>query len=121
MKKIKLMGVIGLLVLLCPALACFAKPPVRVDILYMNHGPMQPTLRELKALIPEYKDALAVSWYDFESRAGEEFKRKMGITQHIPLVIWVNGRFDHTVKGRDIRFQGFPSGSGPTFSRADGP
>lgn len=113
MKKIMLMGITGLLILSSLPLTCFAKPPVQVDILYMNHGPMQPTLRELKALLQEYKDGATVSWYDFESKAGQGFRTKMKITQHVPLVIWVDGRFDQTITGRNIRFMGFPSGSGP--------
>lgn len=115
MKKIMLLGITGFLILSCLPLTCFANPPVQVDILYMNHGPLQPTLRELKALLQEYKDGVTISWYDFESKAGEEFKRKMGITQHIPLLIWVDGRFNQTVNGRSINFQGFPSGSGPAL------
>jgi hypothetical protein len=93
----------------------FSREPVHVDILYMNHGPMQPTLRKLRALFPDYKDKLTVSWYDFESDEGIDFKAKMEITKHIPMIIWVNGQFELLVYGRKIKFSGFPTGSGPSF------
>lgn len=93
----------------------FSKVPIHVDVLYMNHGPLQPTLRRLRALFPLYKDKLTVSWYDFESKEGIDFKAKMGITQHIPMTIWVNGQSELTVNDRKIKFTGFPTGSGPSF------
>jgi hypothetical protein len=81
----------------------------------MNHGPMQPTLRKLRALFPEYGDKLSVTWYDVESDEGERFKSKMGISHHTPLAIWVDGRSELMSNGRTIKFEGFPSGSGPAF------
>jgi hypothetical protein len=115
MKKIMLMGILGLLVLFCAPLTSFSKSPVQIDILYMNHGPMQPTLRDLKTLLPKYKDAVTVSWYDSESKEGQNFMSKMGITRHIPLIIRIDGRFEHVINSRTIRFEGFPTGSGPAF------
>jgi len=93
----------------------FSKELVHVDVLYMDHGPMQPTLRKLRALFPDYKDKLTISWYDFESKEGIDFKAKMGITEHIPMIIWVNGQFELLVNDRKIKFTGFPTGSGPLF------
>ena len=40
---------------------------------------------------------------------------KKGITQHIPLVIWMDGKFTFPVNGKEIKFVGFPTGSGPAF------
>jgi hypothetical protein len=91
--------------------------PLRVDVLYMDHGPMQPTLRELRSLFPEYGDKLAVFWHDFESEEGEQFKKKMGIDRHIPLVIWLDEKSTRQVNGSPVTFAGFPKGSGPFFAR----
>ena len=93
----------------------FSQETVKIDVLYMNHGPMKPILREIRALFPKYGDKLAVSWHDFESEEGVRFKSKMGITQHTPLVIWVDGRSELMSNGRSIKFEGFPTGSGPAF------
>ena len=113
MKKTALIAIIGFLILFGAPLSSFPKNPVQIDILYMNHGPLQPTLRDLKTLLPKYKDAVTVSWYDSESKEGQNFMSKMGITRHVPMIIWVDGRFEQTINGRTINFQGFPTGSGP--------
>ena len=114
MKKFYSLFIIGVVLFIAPMVS-FSKNPVQIDVLYMNHGPMQPTLRELRALFPEYGDKLAVSWYDFESDEGESFKSKMGISHHTPLAIWVDGRSELMNNGCTIKFEGFPTGSGPSF------
>ena len=91
--------------------------PLSVEVLYMDHGPMQSTLRELRGLFPEYGDKLAVSWFDFESEEGERFKSRKGIKRHVPLVIWIDEKSTHQVNGRVVTFSGFPKGSGPFFAR----
>ncbi|WP_457551500.1 hypothetical protein [Desulfobacula sp.] len=113
MKKQIFIIIIALLIV--SPVSSFPKEPVHVDVLYMNHGPLQPTLRKLRALFPTYKNKLTVSWYDFDSKEGTDFKAKMGITQHTPMTIWVNGQFELPVNNRKIKFSGFPTGSGPSF------
>ena len=93
----------------------FSKEPIKIDVLYMNHGPMRPTLRDLEGLFSVYGDKIAVFRYDFESEEGERFKAQRGIQGHIPLVIWIEGKSTVSVNGKPITFSGFPSGSGPSF------
>ncbi len=40
---------------------------------------------------------------------------KKGITQHVPLVIWMDNQVKFKVDGKEIVFAGFPTGSGPAF------
>lgn len=87
--------------------------PVEVDILYMNHGPLRPTVEQIRQILSDYGDKVNSSWYDFESKEGEKFMAQKGIRQHIPLVIWLNGKSTVPVEGRDVQLMGFPSGSGP--------
>ena len=114
MKKLFFLFIIGIVLFIAPVTS-FSENPVKIDVLFMNHGPMQPTLRELQALFPEYGDKIMVSWHDFESDEGQHFKSKMGIDQHMPLVIWIDGQSELMNNGRKIKFQGFPTGSGPSF------
>jgi hypothetical protein len=114
MKKLYSLFIIGVVLIIAPAIS-FSGNPVKIDILYMNHGPMQQTLRELRALFPEYGDKIMVSWYDVESDEGQRFKSKLGITRHTPLVIWVDGQSELMNNGQKIKFEGFPTGSGPSF------
>ncbi len=103
--------------LIAVPLSSVAKEQVNVDVLYMNHGPMQPILRELRILFPKYKDKLTLSWYDVESKEGIAFKAKRGIKGHVPMVIWIDGKFEQVVNNSKIKFTGFPTGAGPSFAQ----
>ena len=93
----------------------FAAKEVKVEVLYMNHGPLQASLEQIKNIFSQYGTKISVSWYDFESKEGEQFMAKKGVTQHIPLVIWLDGSFAVPVNGKEVKFVGFPTGSGPAF------
>ncbi|HVN98290.1 MAG TPA: hypothetical protein VMT62_17825 [Syntrophorhabdaceae bacterium] len=100
---------------LCFGTTLHAATPVKVDVLYMNHGPLMDTINKMKATFSAYGNQLAVSWYDFDTQEGEKFMAKMGINQHVPLVVWIDGKQKWTVGTNQITFSGFPTGSGPSF------
>ena len=112
MKKI-LLSCLAVLVLFLIPLTLVAAKEVKVEVLYMNHGPLRPSLEQIKKILSQYGGKISVSWYDFETKEGEQFKAKKGITQHIPLVIWLDGKSAVPVNGKEINFTGFPTGSGP--------
>jgi hypothetical protein len=114
MKKI-ILSCLVVLVLFSIPLTLFAAKEVKVEVLYMNHGPLLDSLEQIKKVFSQYGDKIAVSWYDFESKEGEQFMAKKGVTQHVPLVIWLDGKFTIPVNGKEIKFVGFPTGSGPAF------
>jgi len=87
----------------------------RIEVLYMNHGPLMDTLDQMKGVFSRYGDRISVSWYVFESKEGEDFKAKKGINGHVPLVIWIDGNEVIKVGQRQIKFVGFPTGAGPAF------
>jgi hypothetical protein len=102
------------LVFLCFGLSAHAAAkPTKIEVLYMNHGPLEATLDQIKGVLSNYGDKLSVSWYDFESSAGEQFMAKKGIKQHVPLVIWIDDSPAVTVGDKKVEFVGFPTGSGP--------
>ncbi len=101
--------------LICIPWTAMAVKPVKIEVLYMNHGPLQDTLDGIKKVFSQYKEKVSVSWYDFESKEGEAFMAKKKITQHIPLAIWMDDQTKFKVDGKDIIFAGFPTGSGPAF------
>jgi hypothetical protein len=109
--------VFGLLVLLLlfPPVGASGAPATKVEILYMNHGPLQATLQQIRGVLAQYGDKVSVSWYDFESPGGGKFKAQKGITQHVPLMIWIDGKTTVQVGQKEVQFVGFPTGSGPAF------
>jgi hypothetical protein len=114
MKKIILSSLV-VLVLFSVPFTLFAAEEVKVEVLYMNHGPLLDSLEQIKKVFSQYGSKIAVSWYDFETKEGEQFMVKKGITQHVPLVIWLDGKSTVPVNGKEIKFVGFPTGSGPAF------
>ena len=112
MKRIMICLLVGLLMLVFSVYAYAAKP-TRVEVLYMNHGPLEDTLHTMKDLFSKYGDKLTISWYDFDSKTGEQFMAKKGITQHVPLLVWVDGSTAVKLGQKEITFSGFPTGSGP--------
>ncbi len=112
MKKMLLLCSLVLAVL-CFAPNAYTATSVKVDVLYMNHGPLQDTLNKMKALFSGYGDKLSVSWHDFDTPEGEKFMASKGIKQHTPLAIWIDGKSTCVVGAKQVTFTGFPTGSGP--------
>jgi hypothetical protein len=112
MKKIVLSSFIVLILFSIPFTLSAAKE-VKIEVLYMNHGPLLPSLEQIKEVFSRYGNKINVSWYDFESKEGEQFMAQKGVTQHVPLVIWIDGKFAISVNGKEVKFVGFPTGSGP--------
>jgi hypothetical protein len=112
MKKI-ILSCLLILALFSVPFTVFAAKEVKVEVLYMNHGPLQSSLDQIKQVFSKYGSKIEVSWYDFETKEGEQFMAKKGVNQHVPLVIWLDGKFAIPVNGKEIKFVGFPTGSGP--------
>jgi len=112
MKKIILSRLVVLVLFSIP-FTLFAAKEVKVEVLYMNHGPLLDSLEQIKKVFLQYENKITVSWYDFETKEGEQFMAKKGVTQHVPLVIWLDGKSALPVNGKEIKFVGFPTGSGP--------
>lgn len=112
MKKLLLICSLAFVILWCGA-ASQAASPVKVDVLYMNHGPLMDSINKMKTIFLTYGSQVTVSWHDFETEEGEKFMTKMGIKQHVPLIIWIDGTPKITVGPKQITFAGFPTGSGP--------
>jgi hypothetical protein len=113
MKKIILSCFI-IVVLFSTPFTLFAKE-VKIDVVYMNHGPLLSTLQEIKGLFGKYGKKIVVLWHDVESDDGQQFMAKKGIRAHIPLIIWMDDQVKFQVDGKEIIFAGFPTGSGPYF------
>jgi len=112
MKKAIALCFVALFLLSIP-FTLFAAKEVKVEVLYMNHGPLLDSLEQIKKVFSQYGSKITVSWHDFETKEGEQFMAKKGVTQHVPLIIWIDGKPALPVNGKEIKFAGFPTGSGP--------
>ena len=114
MKKIAIV-VFTVLIMLSLSLSAHALKATKVEVLYMNHGPLMDTLNKIKSVLSGYGDKLSVGWYDFDTKEGEQFMAKKGVKQHVPLVIWIDGNASVKVGEKEIQFTGFPTGAGPAM------
>ena len=114
MKK-TLIGCILVLAIVSFFSSAYGARPTRVDVLYMNHGPLMDTLDRMKSVFSSYGDRISVSWHEFFSKEGEDFKAEKGINGHVPLVIWIDGNEVVKLGQRQVKFVGFPTGAGPAF------
>jgi len=85
---------------------------VAVDILYLNHPPVLPVLDQVTAMLEPFGDKVKVTRYDFDTDEGAAFAKKVGITGHDPLAIFVNGSQTFNLDSRIVTFNSFPQGAG---------
>lgn len=103
-------GVAGIL---APAAGNTAPPgTVQVEILYMDHPPLQPTLQAVDKLLAGYGDQVSVTRYEAFSDEGIAFAKAKKLTGHVPLAILINGSDNFSANGQTVRFYSFPKGSG---------
>lgn len=85
---------------------------VKVEVVYLNHPPVRPIIDEINKVLASYGDKVNVSRYDFDTPEGEAFAKKMGITGHTPLAIFIEGSETFDLGGRKVKFESFPQGGG---------
>jgi len=80
--------------------------PVSIVIAgYINHGPMQPTVRAIKEVLSKYDDKVAVTWIDLGTTQGESYFQDHGLTAHMNVII--NGTSTYQVDGKTVDFEWF--------------
>ena len=106
-------------ILFCWTAQGIAADKIQLDILYMNHGPMRPTLAKIKTMLDNYGDTLQASWHEVDQSSGKTFMKKKKLVGHIPMLIMIDGKSEFSIDGRDVKLQGFPTGASP-FKRVEG-
>jgi hypothetical protein len=80
--------------------------PVSVVVAgYINHGPLQPTVRAIKEVLSKYDDKVAVTWIDLGTTQGENYFQDHGLTAHMNVII--NGTSTYQVDGKTVDFEWF--------------
>jgi hypothetical protein len=83
-----------------------SKNPISVVIAgYINHGPLQPTVRAIKEVLSKYDDKVAVTWVDLNTAEGQGYFQQHGLTAHMNVII--NGTSTYQVDGKTVDFEWF--------------
>jgi hypothetical protein len=90
----------------------WAAPPV-VEVIAYAHPPVQSALKPLRDWLAQQGNKLRVVEIDMESPAAEARLKAVGLKGHVPIVILVDGRYQHTRSdGSAVEFVSFPAGPG---------
>lgn len=80
--------------------------PVSVVVAgYINHGPLQPTVRAIKEVLSKYDDKVTVTWIDEATTQGQSYCQEHGLTAHMNVII--NGTSTYQVDGKTVVFEWF--------------
>ena len=121
-QALAIVGAVGLMLMLGTA---WAAPPM-VEIIAYAHPPVQSALKPLREWLAAQGGKLRVVEIDIESPEGEARLKALGIKGHVPVVVLVDGRYQHKrADGTVVEFVSFPAGPGTpagvkgTWSAAD--
>jgi hypothetical protein len=83
--------------------------PVEVVVAgYLNHGPMQPTVRAIKEVLDNYGDKVDATWIDLGTKDGVNYFKENNLSAHMNVII--NGKYTYDVNGKEVTFQWFEGG-----------
>lgn len=100
--------------------AARAGTPV-VEIIAFAHPPVQSALKPLRDWLAKQGSRLKVVEIDMETPAGEKRLQAIGVKDHQPIVVLINGSFRHQVTGgKTVEFVGFPASPGTPAGVAAG-
>jgi hypothetical protein len=79
---------------------------VSIDVAgYINHGPMQPTIRAIKEVVSKYEDKVNVNWIDLATEEGQDYFKDHDLSAHLNVII--NGNYRYKLDGKEVTFQWF--------------
>lgn len=92
----------------CQAESSRAAAPV-VEIFYLPHRPALAVVAKVEAVAAEFS-GVEVRKYSFEDAVGRRLAAEYGLTEHMPVALFINGRDRFTVAGRALSLRNFPKG-----------
>ena len=97
----------------------WAASPVEVEIVALDHWPIRRALEQTLEMLEKFGDKVNQQQIDADSKAGRARLKTSGMKRHIPVVIFVDGEFKHTLEGQEVIFENFPLAS-DSHMRLDG-
>jgi len=87
-----------------------------VEIFYLPHPPAEAVVKDIEGIIRKYS-RFKVEKYSFEDSRSRKLLSKYNIREHMPVVIFVNGKSEFVIGNKKVIFKNFPKGNTfvPTF------
>jgi len=73
---------------------------------FLNHIPVKEMIADIDRVLNTYNDSLVVELIDEESENGQLFLEKNSLTGHIPIVIFINGKYQFDINGKEVTLKG---------------
>ena len=89
----------------------WAASPVEVEIVALDHWPIRRALEQTLEMLEKFGDKVTLQQIDADTKAGKARLKTSGMKGHIPVVIFVDGEFKHTLAGQEVIFENFPVAS----------
>ncbi|WP_196161129.1 hypothetical protein [Reinekea sp. G2M2-21] len=86
----------------------FAGESIKIDIVYLPHGPVLSVMRDIEKITRQFPDA-DVTTYSFDEKDGVALAASYGFRGHMPILVVVNGSYKHILEGTEVEFYNFPS------------
>lgn len=119
MRSIK--NILGLMALLCLTFAWQTAPAraadIEMEIFYLPHRPALNVVDKVVELAAEFAN-VTIRKYNFDDPSSKRLVEKYGLTEHMPVAIFINGKDRFSVNGHELRLRNFPKGDSfvPTLS-----
>lgn len=82
---------------------------VEVEFFYLPHRPALAVVSKAEAIIAEFGN-IKISRHSFEEPEGRKLAAAYGLTDHMPVAIFINGQNRFTLNGGTIQLRNFPKG-----------
>jgi len=89
----------------------WAASPVEVEIVALDHWPIRRALEQTLEMLKKFGDKVTLQQIDADTKDGKARLKTSGMKGHIPVVIFVDGEFKHTLEGQEVIFENFPVAS----------
>ena len=86
----------------------FAQDKIKIEAVgFFSHFPMKPTLTAIQDTCKKYSDKVDLTVYDETTDEGQNFLAKMGLSGHIPMELYIDGKNTFAIDGKAITFSDF--------------
>lgn len=84
--------------------------PVLVEVFYLPHRPAEAVVTDIERLVAKFPGA-QMKKLSFEDPANDALAKKYGLTAHMPVAVFIDGKNEFTIDGRSFQLTNFPKGN----------
>lgn len=111
-KRRRFLIALGAVLMAAAAGPILASQPV-VEVIALEHGPVQNALKPVRDVLAKYAGRVRVVELNAESPEGEKRLKAVGLKGHIPIALLIDGSKTYkTAQGKTVEFVNFPAAAG---------